>query len=122
MLIDTDIIVDVLRNEPKAKLFIDEQISPTISVITEMELLVGCRNKTEQNKLDKFLARFTIIELDERICKSGISLLRNYSLSHGLRIPDALIAATSLELGSEIATRNIRDYRFIKGLKLFDYQ
>ncbi len=106
MLIDTDIIVDVLRNEPKAKLFIDEQISPTISVITEMELLVGCRNKTEQNKLDKFLARFTIIELDERICKSGISLLKNYSLSHGLRIPDALIAATSLELGSEIATRN----------------
>ena len=75
MLIDTDIIVDVLRSNNKAKHFIDEQVSPAISVITEMELLIGCRNKTEQNKLDRFLARFTIIELDERICKSGISLL-----------------------------------------------
>lgn len=41
-------------------------------------------------------------------------------LSHGLAIPDALIAATSLETGLRLFTYNVRDFKFIKGLNLYN--
>jgi len=43
------------------------------------------------------------------------------SASHGLLIPDALIASTALYLNMDLATKNQRDYRFIENLKLLPY-
>jgi predicted nucleic acid-binding protein len=43
------------------------------------------------------------------------------SASHGLLIPDALIASTALYLNMNLATKNQRDYRFIENLKLLPY-
>ena len=48
-------------------------------------------------------------------------LLRQYRLSQGLLIPDALIASTALYLNMDLATKNQRDYRFIENLKLLPY-
>jgi len=48
-------------------------------------------------------------------------LLRQYRLSHGLLIPDALIASTALSLNVDLATKNQRDYRFIEILTLLPY-
>ena len=42
-----------------------------------------------------------------------------YSLSHKLSIPDALIAATALNYDIELYTYNIKDFRFIDGIKLY---
>jgi predicted nucleic acid-binding protein len=39
-------------------------------------------------------------------------------LSHGLLIPDALIAATAIVLDYDFITKNQRDYRFVNGLKV----
>ena len=41
-----------------------------------------------------------------------------YALSHGLEIPDALIAATAEIHGLVLITGNIADYRFLPGLHL----
>lgn len=49
-----------------------------------MELIVGCRNKTELKYLDKFLEDFDIISLSYEITQKAIDLLREYKLSHGL--------------------------------------
>lgn len=52
-------------------------------------------------------------QLSEPICDKAVSLLRKYRLSHGILIPDALIAVTALYLGFPFVSKNQRDYRFI---------
>ncbi|MCX7097342.1 MAG: type II toxin-antitoxin system VapC family toxin [Methylococcales bacterium] len=84
-----------------------------VSVITQMELLVGCRNRQELLLLDAFLKRFQIIKLNEAISMIAVDLLRQYRLSHGLLMPDALIAATALFGECGLATKNQRDYRVV---------
>ena len=42
----------------------------------------------------------------------------SFFLSHGLVIPDALIAATALEHGLALYTRNVRDFQMIPSLTL----
>lgn len=123
-LVDTDILIDASRqiNEAIACLDrIEKQSTLAISVITQMELIVGCRNKTELRKIDKFLKRFQIVKLNETISGTASDLLRQYRLSHGLLIPDALIAATALHFDQSLITKNQRDYRFISGLFLLPY-
>lgn len=48
----------------------------------------------------------------------AVSLVREFSHNKGLRMPDALIAATSLELDITLFTYNKRHFEFIDGLKL----
>lgn len=124
VIIDTDILIDLSRKNIKAieyleNLEINYQLA--VSAITQMELLVGCRNKQESAILDIFLKHFQIIKLNETITNIAIDLLRQYRLSHGLLIPDALIASTALYLNINLATKNQRDYRFIENLKLLPY-
>jgi predicted nucleic acid-binding protein len=124
VIIDTDILIDAGRNVSEAVdclKRIEQSASLAASVVTQMELLVGCRNKIEFKELDHFLSRFKILNLTETISESTVDLLRQYRLSHGLLIPDAMIAATALEHNSEIISKNQRDFRFIKGLNLLVY-
>jgi len=44
----------------------------------------------------------------------------DYSLSHKLSIPDAIIAATALHYDIELYTYNTKDFRFIEGIKLYE--
>jgi predicted nucleic acid-binding protein len=124
MLIDSDILIDAGRNEQKAVAFLDDAIqhnSAQVSVVSHMELIVGCRNRSELRALDRFLTRFEIVGLTDGISRLAVDLLREYRLSHGLLIPDALIAATTLDGQMSLATKNKRDFAFIEGLELADY-
>ncbi|MGB8645118.1 MAG: type II toxin-antitoxin system VapC family toxin [Anaerolineae bacterium] len=124
IIIDTDILIDAGRGVAEALAClseIEDRAIPSISSITEMELVIGCRNKTELHALDHFLARFDVIGLNERISQQAVELLRQYRLSHGLLIADALIAATALVRNTPFVTKNNRDYRFIAGLNLLPY-
>lgn len=124
IIIDTDILIDISHHNDKAIVYLENmgtRYQLAISLITQMELLVGCRNKQEVAVLDKFLNRFQIIKLNEFISTIAVDLLRQYRLSHGLLMPDALIAATALYSNMDFATKNQRDYRFIENLKLLPY-
>jgi len=123
-LIDTDILIDVGREIEIAvnRLEVEEQVATLgISVVTQMELIVGCRNKKELKELDKFLKRFQIISLNENTSNKAINLLHRYRLSHGLLIADSLIAATALVMDVSFLSKNQKDYRFIENLKLLPY-
>lgn len=124
LLVDTDILIDAARADDKAIAFLgkkerDHELS--ISTVTQMELIVGCRNKRELAELGKSLKRFVIIPLSDVSSARAADLLKEFRLSHGLLIPDALIAATALAHNLELATKNRRDFRFIPGLHLVHY-
>ncbi|MEW6130111.1 MAG: type II toxin-antitoxin system VapC family toxin [Acidobacteriota bacterium] len=121
---DTDILIDAGRGVSDAIIclnHIEQKSYLAASIITQMELLVGCRNKTEVKELERFLSRFKIINITEEISENAVGLLKQYRLSHGLLIPDAMIAATALQHNAEFITKNQRDFRFIKGLKILAY-
>lgn len=123
-LVDTDILIDIGRRVDVAvnRLEAEEQVAILgLSVVTQMELLVGCRDKNELNELDRFLKRFQIISLNEEIANNALDLLHRYRLSHGLLIADSLIAATALVMDVSFLSKNQNDYRFIDGLKLLPY-
>ncbi len=124
VLVDTDILIDAGRKIQEAVAFLqqaEEEASLAVSAVTKMELLVGCRNKTELRVVEQFLTRFQLIKLDETITDTALDLLQQYRLSHGLLIPDALIAATAMSLNAGLTSKNQKDYRFIAGLNLLEY-
>jgi len=93
-----------------------------LSAITKMELLIGAKDKYNLAKVNKNIHIFEITLITGEITKSAIQLLQDYKLSHGLALPDAFIAATAQISGWELFTYNVKDYKFIKGLTLFDLQ
>jgi predicted nucleic acid-binding protein len=124
VIVDTDILIDAGRGVSDAVAYlqlVEQQLPLATSVVTQMELFIGCRNKTELQSVERFLLRFRIIQLTERISESAVDLLRQYRLSHGLLIADALIAATALDFDVHLLSKNQRDYRFISGLHLLAY-
>ena len=123
-IVDTDILIDAgqdVREAIECLADIEQRSALAISVITQMELVVGCRNKTEQRHIERFLHRFQVLKLTEQVSDTAVGLLRQYRLSHGLAIPDALIAATAIALNQPFISKNRRDYRFISGLQLLPY-
>jgi predicted nucleic acid-binding protein len=86
-----------------------------------MELLVGCRNKTEFSNLESFLSDYKRIKLDSEISDETLPLLRQFRLNHGLLIADALIAATAIVTDAKSVTKKVKHYRFIPGLNLMPF-
>jgi predicted nucleic acid-binding protein len=124
ILIDTDLLIDLANNESSAKERLvkeSQKFLLKISIITELELIVGCRNKQELEALDKFLRQFSIVQLNREISTKAEELMRSYYLSHGLLIADALIAATAISSQIPLLSKNQRDYRFISELNLLKY-
>ena len=123
-LVDSDILIDVGRGETEA-VNCCRRLAKTsvlaISTVTELELIVGCRNKAELKVLEKFLGRYQILKMTDEISDRAVDLLKQYFLSHGLLIADGLIAATALVHNEASITKNQRDFRFIKGLNLLPY-
>jgi predicted nucleic acid-binding protein len=117
--VDTDILIDALRGFGLGLDYIEdaEQHGTLhISITTEMELIIGCRNRRELYRLERFLRRCTILAMTETIAARAVTLLRQYRLSHGLSITDALIAASALVYSDTLYTKNVRDFQMIPAL------
>lgn len=54
--------------------------------------------------------------LSDQIADFAITLRQNSSI----RLPDAVIAATALYLKATLVTRNVKDFRGIEGLSLYN--
>ena len=119
-LCDSCILIDYLRGKEyvKQKLLNDRKQGLGMSAVTYMELMVGALNKREVALIKKAFADFEIIEISEAISIKARNLIEKFSKSHNLQIPDALIAATALELDLPLSTANLKDFQYIPDLKL----
>ena len=119
-LCDTCILIDYLRGNEviRQKLSIDRKQCLGMSAVTYMELMVGALNKQEINIIKKTFADFKIIEISDAVSSLARSLVEEYSKSHGLLIPDALIAATAIEYDTPLWTANKKDFRFIPDIQI----
>lgn len=62
-----------------------------------------------------FLDEFEVISIDDDIESEAINLRRNFKI----KLPDAIIAATSIVEKAELVTFNTKDFAKIKELKLY---
>ena len=94
MLLDTDVLIDFLRATPTAVEWLEEISERTfISSITVGELCAGVREGRERETLDAFVRTFEVLPVDEVIARRGGLLRRDFGRSHGVGLPDALLAA-----------------------------
>ena len=117
-IIDTDILIDVTKMHEAADAFVKTQRGAgiQISIVTAMEVVIGCRDKAELIQMQRFLQQCTILPVSETASQMGYEFVESFALSHGMQIADALIAATALERGLTLYSKNIRHFRMIPEL------
>lgn len=119
LLIDTSIIIDFLRGYKPAINFLNNLKTINISVVTQAELIEGCRHKDDLIKIKKLIAIFEIISINYQISKTAIKLLEDYYLQQGILFDDALVAATAIENNLTLATTDKKHFKPLKNLTLY---
>lgn len=121
-LVDTSIIIDYLRQKDKSKTIQIKlersQIPLYASIITHAECFSGksiWEKKEALQALKLLFAGIKILPLEEKTSEKAGEIRAKY----GKNISDAIIAATALSSGLSLATLNIKDFKKIKGLKLY---
>ncbi len=108
LLVDTDVFIDHLRG---AAALVPGRHRLHYSVVTRAELFAG---NTATNLSSQLLAPFRELAVDRAIAERAGRVAREF----GVRLPDALIAATALEHGLGLVTRNRKHFDSIRGLRL----
>jgi predicted nucleic acid-binding protein len=117
-LLDTDVLIDFLRDYNKAVDFVMANSHKIIlSSIVVAELYAGVKGAAEHAALDNFVSLFSVIPVTSEIAKAGGLYKRDYGKSHGVGIADAIIAATCESENAALKTLNVKHYPMIKGLK-----
>jgi predicted nucleic acid-binding protein len=110
-LLDTNILVDALRGLPACEDYLSklEASELLISTITLAELWAGARDH-EEDELDIFLSIFRPVPVSEAIAKKAGHYMKILAKSHGLGMPDALIAASAHAMDAEMVTLNTKHF------------
>jgi predicted nucleic acid-binding protein len=118
MLVDTDVLIWHLRGYPQATRRLDELGALTLSAISWLEVLQGMRNKAELVAVKKMLDKRStrLLPVTEAITLRATELMESLTLSHGLQMGDALIAATAIEHQLPVLTANVKHFGAVQGL------
>ena len=108
LLIDTDVFADHLRGAAELK---TGRNRLHYSVITRAELLAG---NSASDLTMRLLAPFREITVDRAVAERAGRIRRET----GIRLPDAIIAATALERHLTLTTRNRRHFETVPGLRV----
>ena len=107
-LVDTDVFIDHLRGSRE---FDPKTHRIHYSVVTRAELFAG---NTATEIVSTLLAPFREISVVRALAETAGRLRREA----GIRLPDALIAATAIEHKLSLFTRNRGDFDNVPGLRI----
>ncbi|MEK7751788.1 MAG: PIN domain-containing protein [Acidobacteriota bacterium] len=118
-LIDTDVMIDASRRNAAAATYVDSLDDITISIITAHELIVGARNQRDADGIDSLMKTYPVqTDLDARITGRAYQLLKRHAKPDGPRTFDAPIAATAIEDGFMLVSKNRKHFQMIGDLNL----
>jgi len=126
-LIDSDWLIDWLALDPAAEQLVESLFDAglAVSIISYVEVYEGIERTANDEAAGKFEALlepiplFNISPSVARRCARLRLSLRAQGKRVNQRAMDLLIAATALEEGLTLVTRNTEDYRDIPGLDLY---
>ena len=104
---DTNILIDYLNGVAIAKEELAKYTLRQISIITLIELMVGCRDGDEEKAVRGFLATFEVLEVSSEVAQQAVSLRKQLRL----KIPDAIVYATARTQGCILVSRNTKEFK-----------
>jgi len=117
-LIDTNIFIDHLRGYAPATVFLRSlnKANVIFSAVSEAEVIAGkqCSEEKKKEEILQFLRQWQKIDANNPIAVKAGDLTREY----GIELADAFVAATAVLYNAELLTRNLNDFKIIKGLKV----
>jgi predicted nucleic acid-binding protein len=127
-LLDSNLVIPYLANDP-ATVPLVERLAPegiAISIITYLEVYQGTLRSPDpersQEQFERFLAVVPTLPLSPAVARR-CARLREELKGRGRRVRDRaldlVIAATALEHGLRLVTRNLADYADIPELALY---
>jgi hypothetical protein len=117
-LLDTDVMVDILAGYAPALEWLTEldEEEVGISGLVVMELMVGCRNKQEMERLQRQLEPYRVYWPTGQDCERALTTFPQAHLSHEMGILDALIGQCAVGLRASLCTFNVKHFRAISSL------
>ena len=114
VLTDSDILIEVSRGRDKTLVsqWLELGQSDALilySAISAAELWAGAR-PPEYPALDALFDALLCVPIDAVLGRRAGEFLRRYRKSHAVELGDALIAASALERGARLWTRNRKHY------------
>jgi predicted nucleic acid-binding protein len=115
VLLDSNILVDIMNGVQEARTEVSYYSDITISVVTWMEVMVGCVQTKQTALFQTFLTALEIkvVHTDDVIALKAAQI-RAAGLAaiprRQIKLPDAIIGATAQTLGLMVVTRNPRDF------------
>lgn len=125
VVVDTDIIIDHLRQPRKKTLFKklikDRTLKVILPAVCLTELYIGksAARPKEENRLKRVINKTKLALADKNISKRAGVLIRRYP---NLYLADALVAATALEESASLCTFNKSHFENISSLKFFNHE
>ena len=118
LIIDSDIIIWLLRGNIEIKKQFDELIVNSkglifITLVQIAEILAGIREK-EKNDTELFLKSFNCIPIDYSIAEIAGQYLNEYRKSHNVVLADALIASAAFIHKLILWTLNKKHYPMLE--------
>lgn len=119
LLVDTDVMIDVMRNHTPAINWLQTLHQEQVGLpgLVVMELLQGCQNKTQQQRVERLFVARKLFWPTSDDCQRALQDFARYSLSHNIGMIDTLIAHTAVGAGLQLATFNQKHYRVITQLQ-----
>ena len=114
-LLDTNILVDLIRGYAPATAWIATQQQPGISRIVYMEVVQGAPDKNKQRQALKFLQNFVLAEPVQDDFEWATRQLVQFHLAHNVGMVDCLIAASAHRLNMTFFTRNLKHFSPLLG-------
>ena len=118
ILCDTNILINYFKGDTALMNELDNIgfSRLAISAVTAAEMYFGM-HKGEIRKTKELINKFSIFDIDKNISKGFVEII--FEHKNQLSIADAIIAATALDNAVQLYTYNIKDFDFIKGVKLY---
>jgi predicted nucleic acid-binding protein len=118
VLLDSNIVIYAIAPAPSGLVAAYlAAVDPVASVVTRIEVLGFTRlGPVDRAMLEGYFATVTMVAVDDEVVDRAISLRQVRKMSLG----DSVIAATAMEYGLPLATRNVRDFSWIEGLQVID--
>lgn len=122
VIIDTNIIIDYLRQPAKVDTDFEKILSKTskselsISIISVQELFAGRSSKKDEETIMTLILPLKIFPDSFEVAKKAGEIIRNNK--NMLSFADAAIAGTALINNAQLLTLNKKDFQGIEGLTI----
>jgi hypothetical protein len=110
-LLDTAVLVDILRAYPAATTWLSGQDHLGVSPVVWLEIIEGAENARNQARAVELLRLFERIEMLAVDFDWAIQQALRFRLSHKVDMMDCLIAASAQRLGVPLFTRNLKHFQ-----------